>query len=78
MNHLQLMGVIACGAVLTGCETTGTAGRGNQETKRLAAIQAEQERERAEAAEVDEARRNLWNAQHDILTRDGNAASHYY
>ena len=51
MKALQLMGLIACVALFNGCETTQTAGMGNQEQKRLAAIQQEQ----AEAAHIDEA-----------------------
>jgi hypothetical protein len=74
MKLLQLSGLILCCACFVSCETTSTTGRGNQETKRLAAI----ERERQQSEEVDERTRNLWNAQHDILTRDGNPATHYY
>ena len=74
MKHLQFIGLIVCATFLAGCESTETAGKGNQEVKRMAAIEQEQK----ENAAVDESDRNLWNAQHDILTRDGNAASHYY
>ena len=73
MKHLHLIGLIACAAVFVGCESTQTASRGNQESKRLAAVQ-----EQGQEEQTDEAQRNLWNSQHDILTRDGNAASHYY
>ena len=75
MNHLQLIGLIACAATFAGCQSTETTGRGNQVSKRLAAI----EREREKSENTDEARRNLWNAHWDIVTRDGNAAvRHYY
>lgn len=73
MKHLQLIGLIACSALFVGCESTETAGRGNQESKRLASVQQEQQNE-----QTDEAERNLWNAQHDIITRDGNAAIRHY
>ena len=63
MKHLQLIGLIVCGALLISCETTQTAGMGNQERKRLAAIQQEQQ----EDAQMDESDRNLWNAQQDLL-----------
>ena len=78
MKHLQWLGLIACTALLVSCETTDMAssssGRGNQEAKRLAAIQQEQQEEQ----ETDEAQRNLWNAQHDVITRDSNPATRYY
>ncbi len=79
MNRLQLLALIACGApLLVSCESTDVAGRrgaaGNQEAKRVAAI----EQERQQAAETDETQRNLWNAQHDILTRDGNPNLRFY
>jgi hypothetical protein len=72
MKHLQFIGLIACALFFVSCESTETAGRGNQEVKRLAAIEQERQQE-----QTDEAQRNLWNAQHDILTRDGNAAPYY-
>ncbi len=73
MKHLQLIGIIAAALFVISCESTNTTGRGNQESKRIAAVHQEQQNQ-----EPDEAKRNLWNAEHDILTRDGNAASHYY
>lgn len=77
MKYLEFIGLIACATFFVSCETTNTAGnsngRGNQEAKRLAAIEQEKQEE-----QTDEAQRNLWNAQHDILTRDGNSDSHLY
>jgi len=70
MKALQLMGLIACVALFNGCETTQTAGMGNQEQKRLAAIQQEQ----AEAAHIDEATANLWNAELDRMNRNSSPA----
>ena len=72
MKHLQLIGLIACAIFFANCESTNTTGKGNQEAKRLAALQQQNEQ-----PQPDEAQQNLWNAQHDILTRDGNAASRY-
>jgi hypothetical protein len=79
MNRLQLLALAACVApLLVSCESTDVgahrAASGNQEAKRIAAL----EQERQQAAEVDEAQRNLWNAQHDILTRDGNPNLRFY
>ncbi|MEY2556344.1 MAG: hypothetical protein QOF93_1488 [Verrucomicrobiota bacterium] len=73
MKPLQLVSVIACVAILIGCETTQTTGMGNQEQKRLAAIQKEQQ----EAAQMDEADRNLWNAHQDQLYTGTNPAIPY-
>ena len=78
MKHLHVISLVACAVLFVGCETTETAsnrGRhiGNQEAIRIAALEQEKQ-----DAQMDEAQRNLWNTQHDILTRDGNAASHYY
>jgi hypothetical protein len=73
MKHLQLIGLAMFAAFLSGCETTQTAGQGNQEQKRLAAIQKEQQ----EGAQMDEGERNLWNAQVDRLNQDSNPALRY-
>ena len=73
MKQLQLVGLIVCAATLISCETTQTTGLGNQEQKRLAAIQ----RERAEDTEMDEGERNLWNAHQDLLTTGTNPAIPY-
>jgi hypothetical protein len=70
MKHLQLIGLIGCAIFFVGCESTQTAGRGTQEAKRLAAVQQERQRQ----AQTDEAQQNLWNAQQDIINRDGNAS----
>ena len=72
MKHLQLFGLIVWGAILIGCETTQTTGMGNQEQKRLAAIQQQQE-----GAQMDESNRNLWNAQQDVLYSGTNPAVPY-
>lgn len=59
-----------CAALMISCETTQTAGQGNQEKKRLAALQQQQ-------AQVDESEQNLWNAQHDRLVTGTNPALLY-
>ncbi|MEY2545304.1 MAG: hypothetical protein QOG48_421 [Verrucomicrobiota bacterium] len=79
MNRLQLLAlVMCCGPLLVSCESTDLASHhrpaGNQEAKRIAAAEQEQQ----QTAEVDEAQRNLWNAQHDVLTRDGNPNLRFY
>jgi hypothetical protein len=79
MKPLQLIGLSVGLALFVGCEsTTHTTSTGvdRQDGKRVAVVQHQQTT--TETEEVDEAHRNLWNAQHDILTRDGNAAAHYY
>ena len=73
MKKLQLVSLIAGAAILVSCETTQTAGMGNQEQKRLAAIQQEQQ----EAAQMDESDRNLWNAEQDRLNTGTNPAVPY-
>jgi hypothetical protein len=70
MKKLQLVSLIASAAILVSCETTQTTGMGNQEQKRLAAIQQEQQ----EAAQMDESDRNLWNAEQDRLNTGTNPA----
>ena len=74
MKHLQLISLLACAAIFASCETTptGTAGQGNQERKRLAALQAE-----AAQPQPDESDKNLWNAQVDNLNRGSNPAIRY-
>ena len=73
MKQLQLVVFIVCGAILIGCETTQTTGMGNQEQKRMAALQ----RQQAEDAQMDESERNLWNAQQDLLYTGTNPAVPY-
>lgn len=67
MKYLQLTGLILCAVSFAGCETTQNAGPGNTEVKRIAAL----DERRQEEAHMDESQKNLWNAQQDILNRDG-------
>ena len=73
MKQLQLVALLGAFAFLVGCETTETAGVGNQEQKRMAAIQ----REKQESAQYDESDVNLWNAQQDRLMQGTNPALTY-
>jgi hypothetical protein len=74
MKHLQLAALAATGALLIGCETTDQAtGMGNQEQKRMAQIQRQQQ----EAAQYDESDINLWNSQVGLLNRGTNPAIRY-
>jgi hypothetical protein len=73
MKHLQLVGLLGWTAFLISCETTQTTGMGNQEQKRLAAIQQQQQ----EGAQMDESNRNLWNAQQDVLNSGTNPSIPY-
>jgi hypothetical protein len=70
MKQLQLIGLIVCVGLVVSCETTQTAGQGNQERKRLAAI----EQEKQAAANTDEAEQNLWSAQEARMNRESNPA----
>jgi hypothetical protein len=76
MKDLQFIALIACAAFLVSCESIDTAGnpngRENQEAKRLAAVQ-----QQSQQPPPDEAQQNLWNAQQDILNRDGNPVRRY-
>ena len=73
MKPLQLVSLIAAAAILVSCETTQTTGMRNQEQKRLAQIQQQQQ----EDAQIDESERNLWNAQQDRLNTGTNPAVPY-
>lgn len=74
MKQLQLVALVGTGLLLLGCETTNqTTGMGNQEQKRVAQIQRQQQ----EAAQYDESDVNLWNAQVDVLNRGTNPAVRY-
>ena len=68
MKVLQLVGLIASAAILISCETTQTAGMGNQEQKRLAQVKRQQQ----ESAQYDESDMNLWNAHQDTLVTGTN------
>ena len=65
MKQLQLVTFAGALAFLISCETTKTAGTGNQEQKRLAQIQREQQ----ETAQYDESDINLWNAHQDEISK---------
>ena len=73
MKHFQLVALLGWTAFLISCETTQTTGMGNQEQKRLAAIQQQQQ----EDAQMDESDRNLWNAHQDLLYTGTNPAVPY-
>lgn len=73
MKQLQLVLFVVCGAILISCETTQTTGMGNQEQKRMAALQ----RQQVEDAQIDESDRNLWNAHQDKLYTGTNPAVLY-
>ena len=72
MKHLQLIGLIAGAAFFASCESTETTGRGNQESKRLAALH-----QQSQKPQPDEAQQNLWSAQENALNRDGNPVRRY-
>ncbi len=74
MKQLQLVALITIGMSLIGCETTNqNAGVGNQEQKRLAQI----ERQQQQASQYDESEVNLWNAQVDVINRGTNPSVRY-
>jgi hypothetical protein len=69
---LRLISVIGCAAIFVSCETTQTTGMGNQERKRLAAL--EQQRKQPQP---DETEQNLWRAQQNTINMDGNPMRRY-
>jgi hypothetical protein len=69
---LRLISVIGCAAIFVSCETTQTTGMGNQERKRLVAL--EQQRQQALP---DETEQNLWSAQQNTINMDGNPMRRY-
>ena len=74
MKRLQFVAMAGVVALLTACETTDqAAGMGNQEQKRMARAQREQQ----EYAQYDESDINLWNAHQDMLTKGTNPAISY-
>jgi len=71
MKPLQLSGLLVCAAFFVSCAETETAsnsrGPGKSErAKRLAAQQQQSQHE-----QPDEAQQNLWNAQRNVMNRDG-------
>jgi hypothetical protein len=73
MKPIRVVGVVVLGLFFAGCETTNqTAGQGNQERKRLAALQ-----EARQQPQPDESDQNLWNAQRDRLNTGTNPAIRY-
>ena len=73
MKHLRVTGLILLALWSVSCETTNqTAGEGNQERKRLAALQ-----EARQQPQPDESDQNLWNAQRDRLNTGTNPAIRY-
>lgn len=77
MKHIRFMTSVACVTAFVGCESTdmanGSHPSGTQESKRLAALRQEQQ----QAAHQDEAQQNLWNAQGNLVNRDGNPNRSY-
>jgi hypothetical protein len=72
MSHIQLVGLIVCATFIVSCESTQTVGQGNQERKRLAAIQ-----QRNRQRQPDESEQNLWSAQQNTINMDGNPMRRY-
>ena len=73
MKLLRLVTLFSCVAFLVGCETTEQTGMGNQEQKRLAQLNRQQQ----ENAQYDESDVNLWNSHQDLLNRGTNPAIPY-
>lgn len=70
MKHLQFLGLILCVVWQISCQNE--EGMGNQEAKRHAAIERQQQQTRG-----SEADQNLQSAQENILNRDNNPARKY-
>jgi hypothetical protein len=73
MRSPQILSAMLGLVCLASCETTTTAGKGNQESKRLAAKQQQLQ----QRAQTDESQANLWTAQENNLNRDGNPGRRY-
>lgn len=74
MRQLQLL--LFCAVFLAGCETTQPPGMGPEEQKPLTHLQ-QQRQQQEQGAQMDEADRNLWNAQMDRLNQGTNPANRY-
>ena len=72
MKYLRLVGWVACAGLIAGCESTETAGNSNAAEQRALARKRAAQAEAAEHTPRDEAQQNLWNAQHNVVNRDGN------
>jgi hypothetical protein len=72
MKWLQIVTAMIGLGLLASCETTNVSGRGNQEAKRLAAIERHREQ-----APLPEDQANLWSAHRNILDRDTNPLRAY-
>lgn len=71
MKALQFISLLICAGIFASCETTTqTTGTGNQEQKRLAALQQQQ-------PQSDESEQNLQNAQADVINRGTNPGIRY-
>jgi hypothetical protein len=71
MKPLQLSGLLVCAAFIVSCAETEMASNNNgtgrsEQAKRLAAPQQQSQHE-----QPDEAQQNLWNAQRNVMNRDG-------
>ena len=72
MKYLRIFGWMACAGLLVSCESMDTADHSSgAEQRALARKQAAQAAEAAHTSQ-DEATQNLWNAQHNVVNRDGN------
>ena len=72
MKALQVIGLLVCAGILVSCETYEAGGQGNQEQKRLAAVQ-----EQRTQPQMDQSEQNLQNAQADLLNRGTNPSISY-
>jgi hypothetical protein len=72
MKLLRYIGLTACLTLVVSCESMQTAGMGNQERKRLAALH-----QQSRQLQADESEQNLWRAQQITLNMDGNPMRRY-
>jgi hypothetical protein len=77
MKHLRLVVWAVCAGLIAGCESTDMAGNSNAAEQRALARQRAAQAEAAEHTPKDEAQQNLWQAQHDVVNRDGNPMARY-
>jgi hypothetical protein len=74
MKHLRLVGWVACAGLIAGCESTDTTGTAEQ---RALARQRAAQANAAQYTPRDEAQQNLYNAQHNVIHRDGSVLAGY-
>ncbi len=72
MKSLRLIGWLTCVGLLAGCENLDTAQNSAAADQRALAHKRAAQAAAAEHSPQDEAQQNLYDAQHNVVNRDGN------